>query len=168
MTSLFLPEFTLTAWSFALHRNHSRIKILHAWLNFGVAIASQPIARCYGSGSFNSIVLGLEERRSESIAMEVLVKFAIAGFALYVIWTVARPRWHFRIVVTPDAVKFLNGVPDGKRRLYESFFLKELKATTKLRICGRREKNGRLITSIKGTDDDGLKQRIRNFLISAG
>lgn len=98
--------------------------------------------------------------------MNSLFNWVIAGFVVYVIWTVARPRWQYRIIVTPDAVQFVHGVPDAKRRSYEAFFLEDLKLRHKLTIYGRREKNGRLITSIKGTDDEGLKQRIRNFLIS--
>ena len=99
--------------------------------------------------------------------MGTLLNFAIAGFVLYVLWTAARPRWHFQIVVTPDVVDFVNGVPDAKRRSYESFFLNDLSVPNRLRIYGRRESNGRLVTVIKGTDDTGLKQRIRNFLLSA-
>ncbi len=100
--------------------------------------------------------------------MGMLVKFAIAGLVLYAVWTVVRPKWQFQIVVTPDAVEFVNGVPHAKRRSYETFFLNDLKTTNTLKIYGRRESNGRLTTLIKGTDDDGLKQRIRNFLVSAG
>lgn len=100
--------------------------------------------------------------------MGMIVNFAIAGFVMYVIWTVAKPRWHFQIVVTADAVDFVNGVPEAKRRAYETFFLNDLRTPTKLKIYGRRENNGRLTTLIKGTDDDGLKQRVRNFLVSAG
>ena len=100
--------------------------------------------------------------------MGTVVNFAIAGFALYVIWTVAKPRWHFQIVVTADAVDFVNGVPDAKKRSYETFFLNDLRTPDKLKIYGRRESNGRLTTLIKGTDDEALKQRIRNFLVTTG
>lgn len=81
---------------------------------------------------------------------------------------VAKPRWHFQIVVTADAVDFVNGVPDAKRRSYETFFLNDLRTHNKLEIYGRRESNGRLTTLIEGTEDDALKQRIRNFLVSTG
>lgn len=100
--------------------------------------------------------------------MEMFVNFAIAGFALYVIWTVAKPCWHFQFVVTEDSVKFVKGIPVAKRRTYETFFLSDLRTPGRLKIYGRRERNGRLTTLIKGTDDDALKQRIRNFLISVG
>lgn len=100
--------------------------------------------------------------------METFVNFAIAGFALYVLWTVVKPRWHFQIVVTPDSVQFVKGVPEAKRRSYENFFLKDLRAPNQIKIYGRYEKDGRLTTLIKGTDSDGVRQRIRNFLVSAG
>lgn len=98
----------------------------------------------------------------------MLFNFAIAGFVLYVLWTVAKPRWDFQIVVRPGSVEFVNGVPDSKRLSYETFFLDDLKPPNTLKIYGRRENNGRLTTLIKGTDDDGLKQRIRNFIASIG
>lgn len=122
----------------------------------------------FGGYSVTVAVAWLKTQLSESIDMGMLIKLAIAGFALYVIWTVAKPRWHFQIVVTPDSVDFVSGVPEAKRRSYETFFLTDLRTPSKLRIYGRRENNGRLTTLIKGTDDDGLKQRIRNFLVSAG
>ena len=89
-----------------------------------------------------------------------------AGFALYVLWTVVRPRWHFKIVVKNDIVEIDRGIPEGKRRTVESFFVDDLKSSQNLRIYGRRESTGRLTTLIKGIDDEGLKQRVRNFLIS--
>ncbi|MEM8672101.1 MAG: hypothetical protein AAGG48_31585 [Planctomycetota bacterium] len=97
-----------------------------------------------------------------------IIYFALAGFVLYVFWAVAKPRWHFQIVVTPDAVEFVHGIPDAKRVSYETFFLNDLRTPEKLVVYGRRENNGRLITMINGTDDVGLKQQVRNFLLSAG
>lgn len=111
--------------------------------------------------------MGNEFSHSGSTDMGTFIGLLIAGFALYVIWTAAKPRWHLHVVVAPGAVEFVKGVPLAKRKAYESFFLSDVRVATKLQIYGRRESNGRLTTLIQGTNDDGLKQRIRNFLISA-
>lgn len=84
------------------------------------------------------------------LLMDKYLNLAIVAFALYVIWTVMKPRWQFKIVVTPTVVEFVSGVPNIKRRSYERFFLHDLKIAGKLRIYGRREQNGRLTTVIKG------------------
>lgn len=98
--------------------------------------------------------------------MGTYANILIAGFTFYVLWTVVRPRWHFKIIVKPEEIKFVNGVSEGRRRKLESFFLQDVKPSQKLTICGRRESSGRLTTLIKGTDDAGMKQRIRNFLLT--
>lgn len=98
--------------------------------------------------------------------MALFIRFLIVGFVLYVLWKVAKPRWHFKIVVKPDAVEFDSGIPDVRRRAFDSFFLNDLKPPQQLVIFGRRETTGRLVTLIKGTEDEGLKQQIRNFLMS--
>lgn len=90
-----------------------------------------------------------------------------AGFILYVLWTAARPRYHIKFVVSQGRVDFVKGIADARRGRLEEFFLKDLKSDEKLTIYGKREKNGRLVIFVKGTKNQNLKQRIRNYLLTA-
>lgn len=99
--------------------------------------------------------------------MNFLFNLLFGMFALYVLWSAVKPRWHFKIVVSPHAVETIRGVPQAKRQTFETFLIEDLKLAKKLKIYGRRQPAGRWIVLIKGTDDEGLKQRIRNFFYSS-
>ncbi len=99
--------------------------------------------------------------------MDKLILYTMAGFALYVLWTVARPKWQFKIVARSQAVEFIHGVPNSKRQSYEHFFLNDVRIREIVTVRGRRERNGRLVLSITGTDDHATQQRIRNFFMHA-
>lgn len=63
----------------------------------------------------------------DCIIMNHLKTVLITGFALYVLWTVAKPRWQFKSIVKQSVVGFVSGIPDAPRRELESFFLNDVK-----------------------------------------
>lgn len=98
--------------------------------------------------------------------MEFLLYLFMAGFVLFVLWSAVRPRWHFKIVVRQQQVDFIAGIPETHQIELRNFLLNDLKLKSNITILGRREQSGRLVISILGTKDNGLKQRIRNFLLA--
>ena len=96
-----------------------------------------------------------------------LLPYAFAsGFVLYVLWIAATRRWPIKFVVSNGHINFVRGIASAQRAKLEEFFLDDLSLCDKLTIHGRRESNGRVTISIKGTSDQGLKQRIRNYLLA--
>lgn len=98
--------------------------------------------------------------------MNSFVGVLMVGFVLFVLWRAMNPRWQFKVVVSENAVAMVRGLPVSSRSKLESFFSQDLKCSAKLVMTGRRERDGRLVLWIQGTDDAGVKQRIRNFFIA--
>ncbi len=95
--------------------------------------------------------------------MESLVTVLIVGFVLFVLWKAINPKWQFKVIVADNSITYSQGLPASSRGKVENFFLKDLRLSNRLVVTGRREHNGRLVLAIRGINDEGTKQRIRNF-----
>ncbi len=98
--------------------------------------------------------------------IEHLIKISVCAFVLWVLWKVSRPKWDIHISVRDGSVKIHTGIAVGRTDAIRQFFVQDLKLKERIEVRARRERNGRLITDIRGKIDSGTKQRIRNYLLS--
>jgi len=95
-----------------------------------------------------------------------LINISVCAFVLWVLWKASRPKWDIHISVRDGAVRIHKGIAVGRTESLRQFFIMDLKQTGRIEVRARREPSGRLITDIRGKIDNGIKQRIRNYLLS--
>lgn len=98
--------------------------------------------------------------------MEMFLPIAISLFVFYVLWRIMQPAWQVRIVSVAGKVQFVRGVAVAKRAEIESFLNRDIAHPGRLEVLARRERSGQLTLYVKGNLDQGVKQQIRNFLVS--
>jgi hypothetical protein len=92
-----------------------------------------------------------------------MVLVAVGGYCL---WNISRPKWMLEIVVLPDGVKSCRGLPKAQEQKIVNFLQHDVSLPGKVRIRGTRSRNGRWHIAMAGSLDAGMRQRIRNFLIT--
>ena len=100
--------------------------------------------------------------------MGILLNLAIAVAILYFLWRLTKPKWDLHVIVDASSVRFVDSVSvaTAKRAAIENFLRNDISATGRIVVRVRREESGRMTTQIKGDVDQGMRQRIRNFLVS--
>ena len=91
-----------------------------------------------------------------------LVLVAIAAF----VWWVLQPKYDFTIQYEKGEVEITGGVPQAQHANLTRFLRDDISLEGKLRIRGRRRRDGRLTLVFNGPLDASSKQRIRNFLMT--
>lgn len=81
-------------------------------------------------------------------------------------WSILRPKFDFAIVVSKAGVQIRGRIPEAQRNKIVHFFAEHATPEGTIRISGRRIGRNRLVLAFKGPLDAGLRQQIRNFLIS--
>lgn len=96
----------------------------------------------------------------------LLLKIAFAGLVVFLVWQAFRPKWSIRIVVDPQGGIDMQGVAVAKQARVRNFLRDDVRLPGKVTVLATRTSNGRLAIKIQGSMDDGLRQRIRNYLVT--
>src|SRR5687768_7438824 len=94
------------------------------------------------------------------LLLRLLVLVALAAF----LWWVFKERFDFTIRIVDGAIRMHGRLALAQKARIAHFFDHDLGAQSKLKILGRRGRDGRLVLRFRGAASEGDKQRIRNFL----
>lgn len=97
------------------------------------------------------------------LTIDLVIKAVVVVGVCLVVWRVLQPRYDVKIVLVPDGIKQVDGVPQKLRRELDEFLEQNLPAEGKVVIGGRRQQGGRLRLVFRGPVDGGQQQRFRNF-----
>jgi len=92
-----------------------------------------------------------------------LLAIALVGF---VVWQVMRPRYAVRIVIGKQGIKHHKGLPAAYETTMLEFFEKHRSFDGDVTICATRQTDGYLRLAFKGPVDEGMRQQVRNFLMT--
>ena len=84
----------------------------------------------------------------------------------YVVWRMLRPRYALKIVIGKQGIKYHEGLPKAHKTSVLEFFEKHRSFDGNITICAIRQSDGHLRLVFKGQVDPGVRQQIRNFLIT--
>lgn len=99
------------------------------------------------------------------LAAHPLITVAVVVAIGLFIWWIVSPRFDFVIAVDGQQVDCRGAIPGAKVATIRHFFTSDIEVDQPVKICGQQSSDGRFRLHFRGEIDQGLRQRIRNFLV---
>lgn len=100
------------------------------------------------------------------IAANTSVTIAIVVAVFLFGWWLLRPRFDFVITVSQGTVTCRGSLPESKLNSIKHFLSHDVQFDQPVKICGRRQPNGRFRLQFHGEVGPGTQQQIRNYLLT--
>lgn len=95
-----------------------------------------------------------------------MILLAVAGAIFYGLWRATRTSWAMCIIAGPEQVKFVRGIAAAQQVKISQFLRDDITLAEPITILANKRPSGQLQLKITGDIDDGLRQRIRNYLFT--
>ncbi len=99
-------------------------------------------------------------------SLDNLILLAVAAFVCCGLWRATRKHYRVCIVAGPDEIKIVRGIAGAQQAAVLQFLRQDIELSRPVTILATKYPNGRLQMKIQGQLDAGLRQRIRNFLLT--
>ena len=98
--------------------------------------------------------------------VDIVIKAVVGAVIVVGVWWMLQPKWTIRVVVDAQGVRQHRGL--AKRRVGDviEFFNNDVRIDNKLVVFARREAGGYLRIWFRGSAEQSVRQRIRNYLIA--
>lgn len=96
----------------------------------------------------------------------LLLRFLLVAVLLLVVWWALGPKWDFVITFDNGRVDIRGRIPDAIRWRLVQFLQEDVLLRGRIKIYGRRGRDGYLALKFDGRVFQEDRQRIRNYLTS--
>ena len=96
----------------------------------------------------------------------LLLRFVLLALIVLLLWWAFRPRPDFTILVDDREIRIRGRFPEALRGRLIQFLREDVLLRGKVKISGRRRRDGYLTLDFQGAVFQEDRQRIRNYLVS--
>lgn len=96
----------------------------------------------------------------------LLSRFVLVAVIVLIVWWAIRPRADFAILIDDREIRIRGRFPEALRGRLIQFLREDVLLRGKVKISGRRHRDGYLALNFQGAVFQEDRQRIRNYLVS--